>query len=62
MYKQLNILAKSESGVLSQRGDSITFQKDNQKLYKLLGHSSVKTTMIYAHVLNKGLRIMNPLD
>ena len=26
------------------------------------GHSSVKTTMIYTHVLNKGLGVKSPLD
>jgi len=29
---------------------------------ELLGHGSVKTTMIYTHVLGKGLTTRSPLD
>ena len=29
---------------------------------KLLGHNSIKTTMIYTHVLNRGLGVKSPLD
>ncbi len=29
---------------------------------ELLGHNSVKTTMIYTHVLNRGIGVRSPLD
>jgi len=32
------------------------------KNLKLLGHNSVKTKMIYTHVLNGGLGVKSPLD
>jgi len=29
---------------------------------ELLGHNSVKTTMIYTQVLNRGISVRSPLD
>jgi integrase len=37
--------------------------EEEQTIQELLGHSDVATTMIYAHVLNRGGRgIVSPLD
>jgi len=35
---------------------------DIRTVQELLGHNSLKSTMIYAHVLNRGIGVRSPLD
>lgn len=35
---------------------------DIRAIQEFLGHKSVKTTMVYIHVLNRGLGVKSPLD
>jgi site-specific recombinase XerD len=35
---------------------------DIRTIQELLGHQDVRTTMIYTHVLSRGLHVRSPLD
>ncbi|MHB8581508.1 MAG: hypothetical protein ACYDA4_16820 [Ignavibacteriaceae bacterium] len=61
MHTQINITAKSDSGILPQQGNTNTFQKDKSK-QEILEHSSLMATMINTHVVNFGAGVRTPLD
>jgi integron integrase len=65
-------LAIKKAGII-KNGTSHTFRHsfathllengyDIRTIQELLGHSSVKTTMIYTHVINQGAGVISPLD
>ena len=52
MHTQINIPTNSESGLIPQRGDTNTFQKDKSK-EEILENSSVNIIMMYNIVMTK---------
>jgi len=44
------------------RGASILFSQNFSSMETNIHYHSIKTTMIYIHVLNRGLEVKSPLD
>lgn len=55
-------LQVKENGPIMLELISLESDVDIRTIQELLGHQSVKTTMIYTHVLNRGLGVKSPLD
>ncbi len=56
------LLQVKENGPIMLELISLESDVDIRTIQELLGHQSVKTTMIYTHVLNRGLGVKSPLD
>jgi site-specific recombinase XerD len=55
--------AVRKAGIQTRSRQPATHSATHLLVQELLGHSSVKTTMIYTHVLNRGGRgVLSPID